>query len=117
MSNEVKGLDLALEVLWAGRSKKDLEENVVRYAARVSVLLRVPGELHANGRQREPQRAEDEALAGSPDDGEAGGEGGNAVGALHERKRERGRRDVSLFRRRRWSARAWLRSNAESFMP
>ncbi len=33
VSNEGKGLDLALEVLWAGRAKKDLEENVVRYAA------------------------------------------------------------------------------------
>jgi hypothetical protein len=33
VSNEGKGLDLALEVLWAGRAKKDLEENVARYAA------------------------------------------------------------------------------------
>ena len=33
VSSEGKGLDLALEVLWAGRAKKDLEENVARYAA------------------------------------------------------------------------------------
>ena len=33
VSSEGQGLDLALEVLWAGRAKKDLEENVARYAA------------------------------------------------------------------------------------
>ena len=33
VSNEGRGVDLALEVLWAGRAKKDLEENVARYAA------------------------------------------------------------------------------------
>jgi len=33
VSNEGKGIDLALEVLWAGSAKKDLVENVERYAA------------------------------------------------------------------------------------
>ncbi len=33
VSAEGKGIDFAMEVLWAGRSKKDLEDNVVRYAA------------------------------------------------------------------------------------
>ncbi len=33
VSNEGKGLDFALEILWAGRAKKDLEVNVARYAA------------------------------------------------------------------------------------
>ena len=33
VSSEGKGLDLALEILWAGRAKQDLEENVERYAA------------------------------------------------------------------------------------
>jgi Uma2 family endonuclease len=33
VSTEGKGLDLAMEILWAGRTKKDLEHNVARYAA------------------------------------------------------------------------------------
>jgi hypothetical protein len=33
VSAEGKGIDFAMEVLWAGRSKKDLEENVTRCAA------------------------------------------------------------------------------------
>jgi hypothetical protein len=33
VSAEGKGLDFAMEILWAGRAKKDLEENVARYAA------------------------------------------------------------------------------------
>jgi Uma2 family endonuclease len=33
VSAEGKGLDLAMEILWAGRAKKDLEENVARCAA------------------------------------------------------------------------------------
>ncbi|WP_437680346.1 Uma2 family endonuclease [Sorangium sp. So ce131] len=32
-SAEGKGVDLAMEVLWSGSSKKDLEDNVTRYAA------------------------------------------------------------------------------------
>lgn len=34
VSAEGKGVDLALEILWSGRSKKDLEDNVTRYASR-----------------------------------------------------------------------------------
>jgi Uma2 family endonuclease len=33
VSAEGKGLDLALEIVWSGRRKKDLEANVTRYAA------------------------------------------------------------------------------------
>ncbi|WP_437561584.1 Uma2 family endonuclease [Sorangium sp. So ce542] len=33
VSAEGKGVDLALEILWSGRSKKDLEDNVIRYAS------------------------------------------------------------------------------------
>ncbi|WP_437638511.1 Uma2 family endonuclease [Sorangium sp. So ce854] len=33
VSAEGKGVDLALEILWSGRSKKDLETNVARYAS------------------------------------------------------------------------------------
>jgi hypothetical protein len=33
VSTEGKGIDLALEILWTGRAKKDLEDNVARYAA------------------------------------------------------------------------------------
>lgn len=33
VSAEGKGLDLALEIIWSGRAKKDLEDNVARYAA------------------------------------------------------------------------------------
>jgi Uma2 family endonuclease len=33
VSHEGKGLDFAMEVLWRGRSRKDLHTNVVRYAA------------------------------------------------------------------------------------
>ncbi|MFT3768387.1 MAG: Uma2 family endonuclease [Minicystis sp.] len=33
VSAEGKGIDLALEILWSGKSKKDLEDNVTRYAA------------------------------------------------------------------------------------
>lgn len=33
VSAEGKGVDLALEILWSGRSKKDLEDNVTRYAS------------------------------------------------------------------------------------
>ena len=33
VSDEGKGVDLALEILWAGNAKKDLEANVTRYAA------------------------------------------------------------------------------------
>jgi Uma2 family endonuclease len=33
VSAEGKGLDLALEILWSGKTKKDLEDNVVRYAS------------------------------------------------------------------------------------
>lgn len=33
VSVEGKGLDLALEILWSGNSKKDLEDNVTRYAS------------------------------------------------------------------------------------
>ncbi|KYF98672.1 hypothetical protein BE18_04545 [Sorangium cellulosum] len=33
VSAEGKGVDLALEVLWRGKSKKDLEDNVTRYAS------------------------------------------------------------------------------------
>jgi hypothetical protein len=33
VSAEGKGLDLALEILWSGKAKKDLEENVLRYAS------------------------------------------------------------------------------------
>ncbi|WP_104986555.1 Uma2 family endonuclease [Sorangium cellulosum] len=33
VSAEGKGVDLALEVLWSGSSKKDLEDNVTRYAS------------------------------------------------------------------------------------
>ena len=33
VSHEGRGIDLALEVLWSGNAKKDLEENVARYAA------------------------------------------------------------------------------------
>jgi Putative restriction endonuclease len=33
VSAEGKGLDFAMEIVWAGRAKKDLEENVARYAS------------------------------------------------------------------------------------
>ena len=33
VSQEGKGVDLALEILWAGSAKKDLEDNVTKYAA------------------------------------------------------------------------------------
>jgi Uma2 family endonuclease len=33
VSAEGKGLDFAMEILWSGRSKKDLEDNVTRFAA------------------------------------------------------------------------------------
>ncbi len=33
VSVEGKGIDLALEILWRGKSRKDLEENVARYAS------------------------------------------------------------------------------------
>lgn len=33
VSAEGKGIDLALEILWSGSSKKDLEDNVTRYAS------------------------------------------------------------------------------------
>ncbi|KYF57226.1 hypothetical protein BE04_37590 [Sorangium cellulosum] len=33
VSAEGKGVDLALEILWSGRSKKDLADNVARYAS------------------------------------------------------------------------------------
>jgi Uma2 family endonuclease len=34
VAHEGKGLDFALEIVWSGRAKKDLEDNVARYAAR-----------------------------------------------------------------------------------
>ncbi|WP_437592478.1 Uma2 family endonuclease [Sorangium sp. So ce1000] len=33
VSAEGKGIDFALEILWSGKSKKDLEDNVARYAS------------------------------------------------------------------------------------
>jgi len=74
VASEGKGLDLALEILWSGSAKKDLEDNVARYAALgISEYfvfdrkrLRLRGyRLPAGGRRYQPLMPQEGRLASS----------------------------------------------------